>query len=119
MNNLLWHAHQDSKQFSNVCEKWDDGKPLTRSTLQITVSMLVDEVHIALYLTCLVTEFLGTPALATAAGKKQDGATAAGWGRQPTKNLSIPHLCTSTVREFNRLYPWMDIVDFSKKVEIK
>jgi hypothetical protein len=51
--------------------------------------------------------------------KKQDGATAAERGRQPTKNLSIPPLCASTVRDFNRLYPAMDIVDLVKKADIK
>jgi hypothetical protein len=92
MINLLWQVHQDSQQFINACEKWEDGEPLPHSTLQATVSALVNDVHITSYLTCLVTKFLETPALATAAGKKQDSATAAGRGRQPTKNLSIPPL---------------------------
>jgi hypothetical protein len=49
--------------------------------LQTTVSLLVDDVHITLYLTCLVMKFLGAPALATAAENKQNGATAIGQGR--------------------------------------
>ncbi len=74
MINLLWQVHQDFRQFFDACEKWDDGKPLPCSMLPTMVSALVNDVHITLYLTCLVMEFLGTPALATAAGKKQDGA---------------------------------------------
>jgi hypothetical protein len=68
---------------------------------------------------CLVTEFLGTPAPATATGRKREGATTAGRGQQTTKNPSISQLCTSTVREFNQLYPAMDIIDFTKKTGIK
>jgi hypothetical protein len=78
------------------------------------VFALVNGAHITSYLTCLVTEFLGTPAPATMAGKKQDDATAAGRGRQPTKNPSIPSLCASMVREFNWLHPEMNVVEFSK-----
>jgi hypothetical protein len=70
MINLLWQVHQDSRQFFDACEKWDDGKPLPCSMLQATVSVLVDDVHITLYLICPVTEFLGMPALATAAEEK-------------------------------------------------
>jgi hypothetical protein len=70
MINLLWRVHQDAWQFFDACEKWDDGKPLPHSTLQTMVSALVDDVHITLYLMCPVTEFLGTLAPATAAGKK-------------------------------------------------
>ncbi len=80
---------------------------------------MVNDVHITSYLTCPVMEFPGTPAPATATRKKPDGATATGWGRQPTKNPSIPLLCASTVREFNQLYPVMDIIDCTKKKSIK
>jgi hypothetical protein len=87
--------------------------------LQTTISALVNDVHITASLICLVTEFLGTPAPATTTKKKREGATAAGWGQQPTKNPSLYPLCASTVKEINRLYPAMDIIDFAKKMGIK
>ena len=32
MIHLLWQVHQDSPQFFNGCEKWEDGHALPRST---------------------------------------------------------------------------------------
>ena len=55
----LWKVHQDSRQFFDKCEKWDDGEALSRSTLQPAVRALVEEVNITTTLTCPVKEFLG------------------------------------------------------------
>ena len=48
MINLLLRVHQDSRQFFDACEKRDDGKPGPCSTLQTTVSVLVDNTVVPL-----------------------------------------------------------------------
>ncbi len=40
-------------------------------------------------------------------------------GCQPTKNTVIPPICASSVKELNRLYPWMNIMTFAQKSGVK
>jgi hypothetical protein len=119
MINLLWKVHQDSHQFFVRCERWEDGEPIPRSTLRATVAALEDDVHISTNLTCPVTEFLGTAATPSLKSDRQDpgaaGRYAVGHGKQPTKNPSIPPICAQAVKEVNRLYPSLDISQFSRK----
>ncbi len=115
MINLLWKVHQDSCQFFDGCEKWDDGDALPWSTLQSTVRALVNNVEIMTTLTCPVAEFLGPEISALGPRQREKGKArgGGGFGRQPTKNASIPPICTSTVKEYNRLYLLMDIMTFA------
>jgi len=76
MINLLWKVHQDSRQFFVRCERWEDGEPLPRSTLRVTVAALEDDVHISSTLTCPVTEFLGTVATPSLKSDRQDPGAA-------------------------------------------
>ena len=117
MINLLWKVHQDSCQFFVDCERWEDGEPSPRSTLRATVQALVDDVHISTTLTFPVTEFLGTttPSLKSDQGDPDATTrTAAGYGKQATKNPSIPPICAPAVRELNNLYPSL-IGQFSRR----
>ena len=109
-------VHQDSRQFFDGCERWEEREPFPRSTLRAMVDALVDDVHINRTLTCPVTKFLGT----TAQSIKQDkwdpeatGRSAGSFGKQPTKNPSIPPSCAQVVRELSSLYPSMDISQFA------
>jgi hypothetical protein len=119
MINLLWKVHQDSRQFFVKCERWEDGEPFPRSTLRVTVAALEDDVHISTTLTCPVTEFLGTAATPFLKSDRQDpraaGRHTVTHGTQPTKNPSIPPICAPAVKELNRLYPSLDISQFSRK----
>ena len=119
MINLLWKVHQDSRQFFVRCERWEDGEPFPRSTLRATVAALEDDVHISTTLTCPVTEFLGTAATPSLKSDRHDpgaaGRHAVTHGKQPTKNPSIPPICAPAVKELNRLYPSLDISQFSRK----
>jgi hypothetical protein len=75
------------------------------------VDALVDDVHINTTLTCPVTKFLGTTAQSIKQDKRDPEAierSAGGFGKQPTKNQSIPSSCAQVVRELNSLYPSMD-----------
>ena len=115
MINLLWKVHQDSRQFIVGGERWEDGEPFPRSTLRATVQALVDDIHISTMLTCPVTEFLGTTMPSLKSDRRDPGATtrtAAGYGKQATKNPSIPPICAPAVRELNNLYPSLDISQF-------
>jgi hypothetical protein len=115
MINLLWKVHQDSRQFFAGCERWEEGEPFPRSTLRVTVDALVDDVHINTTLTCPVAEFLGTATPSLRLDKWDLNATgrpAGGFGKQPTKNPSIPPSCAQGVKELNSLYPSMDISTF-------
>ena len=120
MIHLLWRVHQDSRQFFNGCEKWDDGHALPRSTLPSAVRALVDEIDITTTLTCPVKEFLG-PDPATSGSRPREKREGRGtdWGRQPTRNVAIPHICAPSVRELNRLYPSMSILTFAKTTGVK
>ncbi len=121
MIHLLWKVHQDSCQFFDGCKKWDDEEALPRSTLQSTVRALVDNVNIMTTLTCLVAEFLGPEpsALGPRQQEKREARGGGGFGRQPTKNASIPPICASTVKEYNWLYPLMDIMTFLQQSGVK
>jgi hypothetical protein len=118
MINLLWKVHQDSHQFFAGCERWEEGEPFPRSTLQAVVNALVDDVHINMTLTCPVTEFLGKAMPSLKHNKRDPGATgrpASSFGKQPTKNPSIPPSCAQVVKELNGLYPSMDISTFLRR----
>jgi hypothetical protein len=118
MINLLWKVHQDSRQFFVGCERWEDGEPFPCSTLRATVQALVDDVHISTTLTCPVTEFLGTTTPSLKSDRRDPGATTrttAGYGKQATKNPSIPPICAPAVRELNNLYPSLDISQFLRR----
>ena len=76
---------------------------------------LVDDVHISTTLTCPVTEFLGMTMPSLKSDRRDPGATtrtASGYGKQATKNPSIPPICAPAVRELNNLYPSLDISQF-------
>ena len=105
MIHLLWKVHQDSRQFFDGCEKWDDGEALPRSTFQSTARALVDDVNIMTTLTCPVVEFLGPEpsALGPWQQERRKARGGGGFGRQLTKNASIPPICASTAKEYNRL----------------
>ena len=122
MINLLWKVHQDSRQFFAKCERWKEGEPFPRSTLRAAVDALVDDVHINTTLTCPVAEFLGTATPSLRLDKRDPNATgrpAGGFGKQPTKNPSIPPSCAQVVRELNSLYPSMDIIQFACRSGVK
>jgi hypothetical protein len=118
--NVLWRVHQDTQQFFNRREKWEEGEALPHSTLQTMVASLVDDVDIQMTLTCSVADFLGlgkSPTTGTKA-KKMEG-TRGNHGRQPTKNPSIPPICQPCIKELKQLYPTMGIVSFCKKGKVK
>jgi hypothetical protein len=122
MINLLWKVHQDSPQFFAGCERWEEGEPFPWSTLRVTVDALVDDVHINMTLTCPVTKFLGTMPQSIKQDKRDPRATersAGGFGKQPTKNPSIPPSCAQVVRELNSLYPSMGISQFAHRSGVK
>ena len=50
---------------------------------------------------------------------KREAVSGGGHGKQATKNSSIPPLCATVVREFNRLHPTLDISTFVRKTGIK
>jgi hypothetical protein len=105
MIHLLWKEHQDSRHFFDGCEKWDDREALLWFTLQSTVRAWVDDVKIMTTLTCLVAEFLGPEpsALGPWQQERRKARGGGGFGRQLTKNASIPPICASTAKEYNRL----------------
>jgi hypothetical protein len=118
MINLLWKVHQNSRQFFVGCERWEDREPFPRSTLRATVQALEDVVHISTMLTCPVTEFLGTTTPSLKSDRRDPDTTtrtAVGYGKQATKNPSIPPICAPAVRELNNLYPSLDISQFSRR----
>jgi hypothetical protein len=119
--NLLWKVHMDARQFFDSCEKWDNGEALPWSTLQSTVSVLVDKVSITTTLTCPVAEFLGPEpsALGPRQQEKCKVRGGGGHGRQPTKNAAIPPICALSVKELNQLYPLMNIMTFVWKSGVK
>ena len=122
MINLLWKVHQDSRQFFNHCEKWETGEVLPRSNLRNTVSALIDDIDLSTTITCPVSDFLGTPGAAPkreARDPKREAGVGGGHGKQATKNSSIPPLCATVVREYNRLYPTLDISTFVRKAGIR
>jgi hypothetical protein len=122
MINLLWKVHQDSRKFLARCERWEEGEPFPRSTLRAMVDALVDDVHINTTLTCPVTKFLGTTAQSIKQDKrdpKATGISAGSFGKQPTKNPSIPPSCAQVVRELNSFYPSMDISQFARRSGVK
>ncbi len=96
---LLWKVHQDSRQFFDKCEKWDDGEALPRSTLQSAVRALVEEVNITTTLTCPVKEFLEPepPVSGPRQRERREGRGGGGLGCQPTKNTAIPPICALSV----------------------
>ena len=121
MINLLWRVHQDSRQFFVGCERWEDGKPLPRSTLRATVEALVDDVHISTTLTCPVTNFLGMRTQSLKSDRWDPGGTgkaAASGAKQPTKNPSIPPICAPAVRELNNLYPSLILASFLRRSNV-
>jgi hypothetical protein len=96
MINLLWKVHQDSRQLFAGCERWEEGELIPLSALQATVDALVDDIHINMTLTCPVAKFLGATTLSLKHNKQDPGATgrpASSFGKQPTKNPSIPPSC--------------------------
>ncbi len=118
MINLLLKVHQDSRQFFAGCERWEEGEPFPWSTLRATVDALVDDVHINTTLTCPVTKFLGMATPSLRLDKRDPNATgrpAGGFGKQPTKNPSIPPSCAQVVKELDSLYPSMDISTFLRR----
>ena len=56
---LLWRVHQDARNFFSWCERWEQGDPLPRSTLEATVRRLSDDCCIDTAMTCPVAAFLG------------------------------------------------------------
>jgi hypothetical protein len=117
----LWKVHQDSCQFFDKCEKWDDGEALLRSTIQPAVRALVEEIDITTTLTCPVKEFLGPEPSVSGPRQRErrEGRGGGGLGLQPTKNTAIPPICVSLVKELNRLYPRMNIMTFARKSGVK
>jgi hypothetical protein len=84
------------------------------------VQALVDDVHISTTLTFPVTEFLGTMTPSLKSDRRDPGATtrtAAGYGKQATKNPSIPPICAPVVRELNNLYPSL-ISQFLRRIGV-
>ena len=82
----------------------------------------MDDVHINTTLTCPVAEFLGSTTPAIKHNKRDPGGTgkpAGGHERQPTRNMAISPICAAAVREVNRLYPTMSIIDFAQKGGVK
>ncbi len=82
----------------------------------------MDDIYINTTLTCPVIEFLGTTTQSIKQDKWDPGATgrsADGFGKQPTKNPSIPPSCAQVVRELNNLYPSMDISQFVPRSGMK
>jgi hypothetical protein len=122
MINLLWKVHQDSWQFFNQCEKWESGERPPRSNLRNTVNALIDDIGLSTTITCPVSDFLGTSGAAPKReprDPKREAGVRGGHGKQATKNSSIPPLCATVVREFNRLHPTLDISTFVRKTGIK
>jgi hypothetical protein len=120
MIHLLWKVHQDSRQFFDGCEKWDDGEALPRSTFQSTARALVDDVNIMTTLTCPVVEFLGPEpsALGPRQREKREARGVAALGISRPRMHPYPP-SASHVKEYNRLYPLMDIMMFARRSGFK
>ncbi len=86
------------------------------------MNALIDDIDLTTTITCPVSDFLG---MAGAAHKqepwepKREAGIGGGHGKQATKNSAIPPLCATAVREFNRLYPTLNISTFVHKTGVK
>jgi len=117
---LMWRVHHDARQFFVACEAWNQGEPLPRSALGLTVRQLVDDCSIQSTLTCPTASFLGRtgdgqPVKPAAARTPKTGPTTP----QATSNPSIPPLCQKAASAFIKAHPGLTISDLCKQGGVK
>ena len=117
---LMWRVHHDARQFFVACEAWEQGEPLPRSALGLTVQQLVNDCSIQSTLTCPTASFLGRtgdgqPVKPPAACNPKTGPT----NPQATSNPSVPLLCQKAVAAFTKAHPGLTISDLCRQGGVK
>jgi hypothetical protein len=131
---ILWRAHEDSRQFFYLCDKWNYGKLLPQSTLKGMVDLFEYDQHVSRSLTCIFDDFFHKqkpPGKGKPGGASGGGGNGGGRGRaanndkdkdpkkpQPTVNPTLLPLCLTAVNKLKKAHPGLTIPKFAMESRI-